>query len=211
MRIIVHSNWRWLIGGARTMGKVRLDLTSNHDYVPGKPLWYRILWIVVEALTLLNPVLLPSGIKRRILIAFGARIGTGVVIKPGVHVKHPWRLKIGDHCWIGERAWIDNLVPVTLGDHVCISQGAYLCTGNHDWTDPGMGMNPRPIVVQDGVWIGAFSQIGPGVTVGQMAILTLGSTLLHDTEPLGIYQGNPARRIKERRIEMPGAGSSRVG
>lgn len=187
------------------MGRVHLDLTSNRDYQPGKPLWYRMLWMMVETLTLLNPLFLSSGVKRRVLVAFGARIGEGVVIKPNLHVKHPWRLVVGDHCWLGERAWIDNLVPVTVGANVCISQGAYLCTGNHDWADPGMGMMAKPIVVEDGAWVGAFAKVGPGVTVGEEAIVTMGSVLLRDVEPRGVYQGNPAVRIRERTIrDQPG-------
>lgn len=187
------------------MSRVRLNLTSNRDYHPGRPLWCRLLWIVVEWLTLLNPIFLSSGLKRRVLIAFGARIGQGVIIKPNLHVKHPWRLVVGDHCWLGERAWIDNLVPVTIGSNVCISQGAYLCTGNHDWADPGMGMMAKPITIEDGAWIGAFARVGPGVTVGEEAIVTMGSVLLRDAEPRGVYQGNPAVKVRERTIrDQPG-------
>jgi len=182
------------------MTKVNLALTSNRDYHPGKPAWFRLLWIVVEALTLLNPIFLPSGLKAKILRAFGAKIGRNVYIKPTLHVKHPWRLTVGDNVWLGERAWIDNLVPVTIGSNVCISQGVYLCTGNHDWADPGMGMTPKPIIIEDGAWIGAFAKVGPGVTVGEEAILTLGSILLKDAEESGIYQGTPAERIRTRVI-----------
>ncbi|MGN6485200.1 MAG: WcaF family extracellular polysaccharide biosynthesis acetyltransferase [Thermomicrobiales bacterium] len=187
------------------MAKIDLSISSNRDYKPGKPVWYRLAWIGVEWLTLLNPVFLSSGLKTRILRAFGASIGRNVYIKPNVHVKHPWRLTVGDNTWLGERAWIDNLVPVTIGANACISQGAYLCTGNHDWADPGMGMTPQPIVIGEGAWVGAFAKIGPGVTVGEEAIVTLGSVLLKDAEPRGIYQGNPAVRIRTRTIrDQPG-------
>lgn len=182
------------------MSKVRLDLTSNRDYYPGKPLWFRVLWIVVEWATLLNPIFLSSSLKCRVLRAFGAEIGVGVVIKPNLHIKHPWRLSVGNHCWLGERAWIDNLVPVEIGSNVCISQGAYLCTGNHDWSDPGMGMMAKPIVIEDGAWVGAYSRIGPGITVGEEAVVTMGSTLLMDAVPRGVYQGNPAAKVRERTI-----------
>jgi putative colanic acid biosynthesis acetyltransferase WcaF len=187
------------------MSKVNLSLYSGRDYHPGRPLWIRLLWMVVEALTLLNPVFLSSGLKQLILRVFGGVLGTGIIIKPNVHVKHPWRLKIGDHCWLGERAWIDNLVSVTLGNHVCISQGAYLCTGNHDWSDPGMAMMAKPISVEDGAWIGAFAVVGPGVTVGPEAVVTMGSVLLSDADSRGVYQGNPAVKIRQRTImDVPG-------
>ncbi len=108
------------------MTKVDLSLNSNREYYPGKRLWYRFLWIVVEAVTLLNPVFVPSGIKCRILRAFGAQIGRHVIIKPNLHVKHPWRLSVGDNVWLGYSYWIDYLVSVTIGDNVCISQVAYI-------------------------------------------------------------------------------------
>src|SRR5690349_4519051 len=114
------------------MSRVRLAHPDNRAYQPGRALAVRVTWIIVEALTLLNPLFLPSGPKAKILRAFGARIGENVLIKPNFHVKHPWRLTIGDNVWLGERAWIDNLVEVTIGSNACVSQGAYLCTGNHD-------------------------------------------------------------------------------
>lgn len=165
----------------------------------------RLLWLVTEALTLINPFFISSGLKVRVLRRFGASLGGNALIKPSVHVKHPWRLKVGSGLRFGERAWIDNLVQVTIGDNVRISQGAYLCTGNHDWSDPAMGMTPKPIVIEDGAWIGAFAKIGPGVTVGKEAIVTMGSVLLSDAEPRGIYQGNPAVRVRTRTIrDQPG-------
>ena len=187
------------------MSKINLLLTSNRRYRPGRPFLYRTLWLVVEAATLLNPVFVPYDLKARILRGFGATIGQNVVIKPGLHVKYPWHLTVGDNVWLGERAWIDNFVAVTIGDNACVSQGAYLCTGNHDWADPGMGLVVKPVTVEAGAWVGAFARIGPGVTVGEEAIVTLGSVLLRDAEPRGVYRGNPAERIRERNIrDRPG-------
>jgi putative colanic acid biosynthesis acetyltransferase WcaF len=77
-----------------------------------------------------------SGLKVSILKLFGAKIGQGVRIKPGVRVKFPWELDIGDHVSIGEGVWLDNLAKISIADHGCISQDAYLCTGNHDWPEP---------------------------------------------------------------------------
>jgi putative colanic acid biosynthesis acetyltransferase WcaF len=137
-------------------------------------------------------------LKVAILRAFGARIGRGVVIKPSVHIKYPWRLSVGEHSWIGERSWIDNMANVRLGSNVCISQGAYLCTGNHDWADSHMGLIVGEIAVGDGAWIGAFARIAPGVTIGSQAVITLGSVLLHDAQESGIYRGNPAVQVGQR-------------
>jgi putative colanic acid biosynthesis acetyltransferase WcaF len=180
--------------------KVDLSLTSSRDYHPGRGFPIRALWLVVEALVMLNPLVTPYGPKAALLRLFGAKVGRNVVIKPNVHIKYPWRLSIGDNCWLGERSWIDNFVEVRLGDNVCISQGAYLCTGNHDWSDPGMGLVVKPIVVDDGAWIAAFARVAPGVTVGEEAVVTLGAVLLKDAEPRGVYGGNPAVKVSQRSL-----------
>jgi putative colanic acid biosynthesis acetyltransferase WcaF len=182
------------------LGRVDLSQHELQGYLPGRPYWFRALWLVVEALTLLNPMFVPYGLKAAILRLFGARIGRGVVIKPGVHIKYPWHLSVGDNVWIGERAWIDNLATVRIDANACISQGAYLCTGNHDWSDPHMGLIVEPITIEAGAWVGAFARVAPGITIGREAVITLASVVLADAQPGGIYGGNPAHRMKERRL-----------
>ena len=179
---------------------VDLSRTSRRGYRPGRSYAYRALWLLVEALILLNPVVTSYSLKRSVLRRFGARIGVGVLIKPSVHVKYPWHLEIGDNAWVGERAWIDNFVRVRIGANAVISQGAYLCTGNHDWSDPGMGLVVKPVTVEDGAWVGAFARIAPGLTVGSNAVVTLGSVLLADADAGGIYTGAPAVLVGNRTI-----------
>ena len=139
-----------------------------------------------------------SGLKVLTLRCFGAVLGRGIRIKPGVRVKFPWRLTIGDHCWIGEEVWIDNLAPVTLEDNVCISQGVYLCTGNHDWGQPTFDLRLGAIHLKSGSWLGAKSRVGPGVTLETGAVLTLGSVAAESLKAMTIHAGNPAQPIKER-------------
>jgi len=190
--------------------EVNLRLTSNRGYRPGLPYAHRAVWLLVEALVLLNPLVTSYGFKVWVLRRFGARIGRHVIIKPNVHVKYPWQLTIGDNAWIGERCWIDNFVPVRIGANACISQGAYLCTGNHDWSDPGMGLIVRPVCIEAGAWVGAFARVAPGVTVGKEAVVTLGSVLLEDAVPRGIYSGNPAK-LDSFRTVRDYAGPARPG
>jgi putative colanic acid biosynthesis acetyltransferase WcaF len=105
---------------------------------------------------------------------------------------------VGDHCWLGEDAWIDNLAPVTIGSHVCVSQAAYLCTGNHDWTVPNMKLFRRPIVLEDGSWVGARATVCPGVTLREGAIAAAGSVVTRDIPEHEIWAGNPAVYVKAR-------------
>ena len=198
---------RWAEPPSRIVPPMPVDLTlnDNRGYVPRRSFPVRALWLIVEAFTLLNPVVTSYPFKRWLLRRFGATIGERVIIKPNVHVKYPWELEVGDNAWIGERSWIDNFVQVRLGANSCLSQGAYLCTGNHDWSDPGMGLVLAPVIVEDGAWVGAFSRVAPGVTVGAEAVLTLGSVLLSDAEPGMIYSGHPAQPVRRRTIrDAPG-------
>lgn len=134
------------------------------------------------------------------LRAFGAKIGKGLVIKNNVIVKSPWNLTVGDNCWIGESVWIDNLDKVSIGSNVCISQGALLITGNHDYTKSNFPYRNAPITVEDGAWIGANTTVTAGVTIARNSVITVGSVVTKTTEPGMIYQGNPAKVIRERNI-----------
>jgi len=180
---------------------VDLSRFENPEYDPGRSWLIRSLWFFL-GLPLLRCSILPSSTFRRWLLrSFGAEIGPGAVIKPGVQVKHPWFLKAGKNCWLGENCWIDNVGPVALGDNVCISQGAYLCTGNHDWKDPAFGLIVSPIRVGDGAWVAARASLGPGTVVGHGAIVAFGAVVSGNVPPLEIYGGNPAVYLRSRAVQ----------
>jgi putative colanic acid biosynthesis acetyltransferase WcaF len=108
-------------------------------------------------------------------------------------------LKVGNHVWLGENIWIDNLALVEIGDHTCISQGAMLCTGNHNYHSPRFELITKPIVLHNAVWVGAKAVVCPGVTAHSHAMLTVGSVANTDLESFGVYQGNPAA-LKRKRV-----------
>ncbi|HUT57558.1 MAG TPA: WcaF family extracellular polysaccharide biosynthesis acetyltransferase [Phycisphaerae bacterium] len=146
-------------------------------------------------------------LKRSLLRLFGAKVGKGVVIKPGVKITFPWRLDLGNYVWLGEDSWLLNLALITIEDHVCISQRAMLCTGNHDYTSTQFKTVNKPIHVECGAWIAAQAWVGPGVHVGSHAVLTAGSVASQDLDPYGIYRGNPALKIRQRHISPGGQGA----
>jgi putative colanic acid biosynthesis acetyltransferase WcaF len=157
------------------------------------------MWLLVQWLFISSWI--PGAAHRRWLLrAFGADIGERVNIKPGVRVKFPWRLSIGKHSWIGEDVWIDNLAQVTIGRDCCISQGSYFCTGNHDWSQPTFDLIVRPIRVETGAWVAAHSIVGPGVVIGEGAVLGLASVATKNLRPWTVYQGAPAVPVRARVI-----------
>lgn len=181
--------------------EVHLDRYQMGDYTPGAPLWQQLGWYFIGT-ALVESRLIPfSRFKVWVLRCFGATIGQHVRIKPGVRVKFPWRLMVGNDVWIGEDAWLDNLAPITLADQVCLSQGVYLCTGNHDWSDPTFALKTAPIHIETGAWIAAKAIVGPGVTVGRGAVLAMGSVTGRSLASMMIYAGNPAQPVKARSIQ----------
>lgn len=155
----------------------------------------------------INIILFKSGffpyyrMKVSVLRLFGATIGSKVVIKPGVSIKFPWKLAIGNHCWLGEHVWMDNLDTIEIGNHVVISQGALLLCGNHNYKKTGFDLAVKPIRLEDGVWIGARAVVCPGVVCRSHAVLSVNSVATAELQAYGIYQGNPAVLIRERVIE----------
>jgi colanic acid biosynthesis glycosyl transferase WcaI len=179
--------------------RVRLDrFDPSQGLHRGRPKWVEALWYLVKCLFFLSPLPWPSGFKATLLRGFGARIGRGVVIKPRVNIHLPWKLEVGDHAWIGEEACILNLEPVTLGSHCCISQRVFLCTGNHDFRRPEFPYRNRPIVVEDGVWIGACCFVAPGTRVGTDSVVQAHSTVSGTLEGNFIYRGHPLVAVSPR-------------
>ncbi|QIP13020.1 colanic acid biosynthesis acetyltransferase WcaF [Spirosoma aureum] len=183
----------------QAVGRTDLSLFDNSWYKPG-PRWKIVLWFLVNAITLNTYLPIPVAIKRFILKLFGAKLGIGVVIKPAVNIKYPWLLQVGNHVWIGEKVWIDNLSQVIIGDNACLSQGAMLLTGNHNYRRSTFDLTALPITLDDGVWIGAKAVVCPGVHCHSHSVLAVNSVATRSLDAYGIYQGNPAVWVRKRDI-----------
>ncbi|HRH60317.1 MAG TPA: WcaF family extracellular polysaccharide biosynthesis acetyltransferase [Chitinophagaceae bacterium] len=182
-----------------TQKKVRIDTFNNDWYHPG-PRWKILLWYFINAvffISHLNPFI---SIKIFWLRLFGAKVGKRCYMKPGVNIKYPWKLVIGDYVLVGENVWIDNLETVTLKDHSCISQGAMILTGNHNYKKSSFDLMIQPVTLEEGAWVGAKAVVCPGVTCKSHSVLTVGSVAYNDLEAYTIYSGNPAMPVKERVI-----------
>jgi putative colanic acid biosynthesis acetyltransferase WcaF len=181
--------------------KVDLKTYSPGNIVVKKNVLIRGLWYYINALCFRSYLLPSCWLKRQLLHLFGAKVGNGVVIKPGVNIKYPWLLNVGDYIWIGEGVWIDNLADVVIESNACISQGAMLLTGNHNYKRTSFDLMTGKIIIHEGSWIGARSIVCPGVTCKTHSVLTAGSVAVRDLEEYSIYQGNPAIKIRERKLD----------
>lgn len=182
------------------IGKTNLQQYNNNIYYPGASYLQRILWFCINAFIFKSSLLPSSILKVFILRLFGAKVGNNVIIRHQVNIKYPWFLSIGNDTWIGEQVWIDNLVSVTIGSNVCLSQGAMLLTGNHDYSKSTFDLITGEIVLKNGVWIGAKAIVCPNVCIEEHSVLTAGSIGNKNMEAYGIYQGNPALRVRDRTI-----------
>ena len=160
----------------------------------------RFLWYFINIIFFKSSLFPFNSLKLFLLRLFGCSLGKGVVIKPNVNIKYPWKLSLGNYVWIGEQVWIDNLDNVTIGNHVCISQGAILICGSHDYKKPSFDLITKEIILNDGVWIGTKSIILPGVVAESHAILSAGSVMSKNLENYTIYRGNPAKKVGLRTI-----------
>lgn len=180
---------------------MKVDLVSfnNNYYKPG-PAWKIGIWYFVNLIFFKTGLFPFYRIKVFLLRFFGCQVGKGVCIKPCVNIKYPWKLTIGDNVWIGEGVWIDNLDEVSLGNNVCISQGAMLLCGNHNYNKSTFDLITKPIILEEGVWVGAKSVIMGGVIARSHAISTVNSVITKDMEAFTIYTGNPAVKSRVRQI-----------
>lgn len=184
--------------GVDARRRTRLAGFDNAWYRPGRGPLVRLAWYFVNEVVF-KPGLFPiNGLKTWLLRLFGAKVGRGVVIKPCVNIKYPWRLTIGDDAWIGEQVWIDNLADVRIGADACLSQGAMLLCGSHNYKDPAFGLLVGEIVLEDGAWVGAKALVCPGVTLHSHAVLAAGSVATHDLPAYTVCQGNPAVPKRDR-------------
>lgn len=183
------------------MNKTKLADFDNSWYNSGAGIIKRTLWYYTNVLFFLNPWNPFSSLKKFLLRLYGAKIGKGVIIKPSVNIKYPWFLIIGNHVWIGEKVWIDNLAKVEIGNNVSISQGAMLLCGNHNYKKHTFDLIVGEIKLEEGVWIGAKSIVAPGVTCKSHSILSVNSVASKDLREYTIYQGNPAVEVRKRNIQ----------
>lgn len=160
----------------------------------------QILWYFVNIIFFKNSFNIISSFKVTLLKLFGAKVGKGVMIKPKVNIKYPWKLSIGNYSWIGEEVWIDNLSEVYIGNSVTLSQGALLLSGSHDHTKDTFDFIAQPIVLEDGVWIGAKAVVSGGVRCRTHSILGINSVAEQDLDAYVIYKGNPVIPVLKRTV-----------
>lgn len=164
-----------------------LAARRGHPYDKGRGLTWQAFWVAVSTL-IFTQVWCPNRLRCAILRWFGAEIGTGVLIRHGVIVQWPWKLSIGDNSWVGTNTELYNIDDIEIGSDVCVSQHVYLCTGSHDRRSPTFDFDNGPIVIENGVWVGARSTVLRGVTIGANSVVAATALVTNNVPPDSIVR-----------------------
>ena len=175
----------------------RLDQTAGHPY-PLRDYVRRILWNLIRRTLFRWSFPRAFRWRRWLLKRFGARLGDTAFIRKGAWIWHPWLFEMGEHSTIADGVVIYNLGPVTIGNHSVLSHDTYVCAGTHDYTQCNLPLLRPPIHIGSGVWIAMQAFIGPGVTIGDNAVIGARAVVVKDIPPDVVAAGNPARVIKPR-------------
>jgi putative colanic acid biosynthesis acetyltransferase WcaF len=159
-----------------------LSQFKGEGYDKGRSALWQVAWLVVQS-TVFRRWWMPAAARARILRAFGADVGQGVLIRNDVTIHWPWKLTIGDHSWIGVGAWILNLEPVRIGSNTCISQQVLLCTGSHQRKSSSFEFDNAPIEIGDGVWVAVRATVLRGVRIGDGALIGACALVTRDVAP----------------------------
>lgn len=154
----------------------------------------RVIWGLLTPLFRFSPRPL-WGWRRGLLRIMGARIGADVHVYPTVRITIPWNISIGDQSAVGDRAILYALGPIQIGERVTVSQGAHICAGTHDLSQPHRPLVKPPIAIGDEAWICADAFIGPSVSIGTKSIVGARAVVVVDVQNGTRVAGNPARVI----------------
>lgn len=157
------------------------------------PVWKVYAWGFVELLLVRSNWQISSLLRRAALVAFGARIGRGVILRPGLRVRFPWKLEIGDRSWIGEDVWLHNQDLLTIGSDAVISQGTFVTTGSHAHRRD-MALLTRPVVIENGAWITARCIVLGGSRIGVSSVVTPGTVVAGEV-PDGMIFGQQSGAV----------------
>jgi putative colanic acid biosynthesis acetyltransferase WcaF len=163
---------------------------------------WNVAWLLLAAWT-------PAPLHRWrvwLLNCFGAHVHATAHVYGSARVWYPPNLVMEAGSCLGPGVNCYCMASIRLGQGAIVSQGAHLCAGMHDIEDPEFQLLVRPIVLGAHAWIAAEAFVGPGVTVGEGAVLGARGVMFKDAVPHGVYAGNPAQLIKQRQLHAGGEG-----
>jgi maltose O-acetyltransferase len=147
----------------------------------------------------LLPRYMGGGLRSSFLRMAGFKIGSktriwGTPTIVGVNDIYK-NLEIGHNCMIGINTYFDLASSITIKDHTTLGPEIMFITGTHEigGSEKRAGtLNPKPITIGKGVWIGARATILPGVNIGEGAVIAAGAVVTKDIPSNTMVAGSPA-------------------
>lgn len=167
---------------------------------------YRLLWTATWMLFARWTPPQAHGWRRFLLRLFGSRLANSALVYSSARIWSPANLEMDAFACVGPRTIVYSMAPIFIGRYAIVSQGGHLCAGTHDIEDLNFQLKVRPIRIEARAWIAAEAFVGPGVTVGEGGVLGARGCAMRDIEAWSVYSGNPAVKIRDRRIRFPDGG-----
>jgi putative colanic acid biosynthesis acetyltransferase WcaF len=185
----------------RTRGELSFGAVEPSDYPSPHSRanqLMRILWRTVWVLAYRPSPKVFHGWRRFLLRMFGAKIAKDAYPHPSVKIWAPWNLEMGSLSCLGPDVDCYCIDRVVIRSRATVSQYSFLCTATHDYHDPLMPLVTAPIVIGERAWVAADVFIGPGVTIGEGAVVGARSSVYRNVDSWTVVAGNPARILKKR-------------
>ena len=159
----------------------------------------RLSWRILSVF-LFKPFSLKAMRRYRVLVlkCFGAKLAWTSLIHSNVKIWAPWNLEMGEYACLGPNVDCYNQGKITIKDHALVSQKSYLCASSHDIADATHVLFTNPIVIEDQAWVAADAFVGPGVHIGQGAVVGVRAAVFKDVQAWTVVGGNPAKYLKDR-------------
>lgn len=173
----------------------------------GRSIFVVQLWWLVQGTAFRFSPQVAYGFRRWLLRCFGAKVGRHVLVRPTATITYPWKVGLGDYCWIGDDVVLYSLGNISVGKHAVVSQRSYVCAGDHDYSAPDFRIRARDINIGDGVWVATDVFVGPGVTIKEGAVVGARSSVFRDLPAGFVCFGTPCKPKFRRDIRPASANS----
>ncbi|MBL0394125.1 colanic acid biosynthesis acetyltransferase WcaF [Ramlibacter monticola] len=157
----------------------------------------QLWWIVQETIFAWSPQF-AYPFRAWLLRRFGATVGRRVLLRPSAKFTYPWKITLGDDVWVGDNAVLYSLGEITVASDSVVSQGCYLCAGDHDYRVSSFPIRARPITVGSGAWLAADVFVAPGVKIEDGVVVGARSSVFSDLPKNYVCFGSPCKPVKPR-------------
>ena len=161
----------------------------------------RLIWMLVYVFMFRPSPRVLYGWRRFLLKCFRAKIDPTALVFPDVKIWAPWNLEMRARSVMGEQVNCYNVGMICFEEDTSAAGFNVLCTASHDIHSEARELTVAPIQIRRGSWLFFNSFIGPGVEIGEGAIVAAAAAVFKNVEPYSVVGGNPAKHLKWRKLK----------